>query len=36
MQAKCYKECDGQTAKSLAGTSKSKLTNTKLLAPSLT
>ena len=28
--------CDGQTAESQAGTSKSKLTNTKFLAPSLT
>ena len=30
------KGCDGQTAESQAGTSKSKFTNTKLLDPSLT
>ena len=30
------KWCNGQTAESQAGTSKGKLTNTKLLAPSLT
>ena len=30
------KGCHGQTAESQAGTSKGKLTNTKLLAPSLT
>ena len=30
------KGCHGQTAERQAGTSKGKLTNTKLLAPSLT
>ena len=37
LQAKCYKKkCNEQTAEYQAGTSKGKLTNTKLLAPRLT